>query len=413
MSKDIAKYKQTEVGEIPVAWVIKKIVQCAEILDNHRKPLNQAERMLMKGNIPYYGANGIVDFINEYLLDEDLILIAEDGGYFDEYQTRPIAYKIKGKSWVNNHAHILRVKSELVQDFVFYSLEHKNILPWLNGGTRAKLNKGELEKITIAVPSFSEQKQIAKILNIWDNGINKTKEIIAELKQRKKGLAQEILLGKIRFSETQNSPLVKNKGYVIPKDWKVAPISKLVKQVKKSVIPEPDTLYSQIGIRSHAKGIFYKEAVTGLSLGNKSVFEIEPDCFIVNIVFAWEHAIAKTTINEAGMIASHRFPMYKPLENELDLNYLLHFFKSKKGKELLGIASPGGAGRNKTLGQSEFLKLQIPVPTLTEQNKIAEFLDKIDAEIIVHHQKLAHLQNQKKGLMQQLLTGKTRVKLND
>ena len=174
---------------------------------------------------------------------------------------------------------------------------------------------------------------------------------------------------------------------------------------------EPEKLYKQIGIRSHCKGIFYKEEVTGKDLGNKSVFHIEPGCFIVNIVFAWEHAIAKTTENEVGMIASHRFPMYKPKEGILDLNYMLHYFKSKKGKDLLELASPGGAGRNKTLGQSEFLKLQIPVPSFQRQQLIAEVLDKADEEITLYQQKLQTLQLQKKGLMQQLLTGKTRVKI--
>ena len=111
------------------------------------------------------------------------------------------------------------------------------------------------------------------------------------------------------------------------------------------------------------------------------------------------------------MIASHRFPMYKPKEGILDLNYMLHYFKSKKGKDLLELASPGGAGRNKTLGQSEFLKLQIPVPSFQRQQLIAEVLDKADEEITLYQQKLQTLQLQKKGLMQQLLTGKTRVKI--
>ena len=132
----------------------------------------------------------------------------------------------------------------------------------------------------------------------------------------------------------------------------------------KPFTPVEDGLYQQIGIRSHTKGIFYKDEVKGAELGNKRVFWIEPNCFVVNIVFAWEHAIAKTTEKEIGMIASHRFPMYKPKEGIIDLDYLLYYFKSPKGKYLLGLASPGGAGRNKTLGKSEFMKLQIPVPSI-------------------------------------------------
>ena len=141
---------------------------------------------------------------------------------------------------------------------------------------------------------------------------------------------------------------------------------------------------------------------------NKRVFWIEPDCFVLNIVFAWEQAVAKTTLAEKGMIASHRFPMYKPIAGKLDLNYILYFFKSPYGKHLLGLASPGGAGRNKTLGQKEFDKLHILLSPYSEQRKIAEILSTWDEAIDKTEQLIAALQVCKKGLMQRLLTGEVR-----
>lgn len=430
MSEDIVNYKRTSIGLIPKDWNVKKleeIIAEAKLGGNYENSeSNHGIPIIKMGNIGRGGINiaKIQNLPPDEVYNESDIL-KEGDLLFNTRNTLDLVGKVA--IWKNElpfalyNSNLLRLKfkSEFVasnwfMNYLFNSFRSLSQLKGFATGTTsvAAIYSRDLNYLKIPLPPLPEQEKIAKVLSTWDEAIDKYKAIIENLRQRKKGLTQEVLLGKIRFSETQNNPLVKNRGFVIPKDWKVAPISKLVKQVKKSVTPEPDTLYSQIGIRSHAKGIFYKEAVTGLSLGNKSVFEIEPNCFIVNIVFAWEHAIAKTTINEVGMIASHRFPMYKPLENELDLDYMLHFFKSKKGKELLGIASPGGAGRNKTLGQSEFLKLSIPVPPLAEQKRIAEFLDKIDTEIIVHQQKLAHLQNQKKGLMQQLLTGKVRVKVN-
>ncbi|MDD2370322.1 MAG: restriction endonuclease subunit S, partial [Sulfuricurvum sp.] len=143
-------------------------------------------------------------------------------------------------------------------------------------------------------------------------------------------------------------------------------------------------------------------------IGDKSVFWIEPDCFIVNIVFAWEQAIGKTTSNEIGMIASHRFPMYKPQKNVLDLDYLLYLFKSKRGKYLLELASPGGAGRNKTLGQGEFAELKIPLPSYQEQQKIAQILTTWDEAIIKQEQLVKEKEQFKKGLMQKLLSGEVR-----
>ncbi len=104
--------------------------------------------------------------------------------------------------------------------------------------------------------------------------------------------------------------------------WEILELKKVLQRVRKPVDVKKGENYKQIGIRSHGKGLFYKEPVTGEELGNKSVFWIEPECFIVNIVFAWEMAVGKTTINEKGMIASHRFPMYKPKDNRISIDYL-------------------------------------------------------------------------------------------
>ena len=168
-------------------------------------------------------------------------------------------------------------------------------------------------------------------------------------------------------------------------------------------------MYTQIGIRSHGKGLFYKESVTGAALGNKSVFWIEPDCFIVNIVFAWEQAIGRTTQSEVGMIGSHRFPMYRPVNDRVDVDYLISYFLTKRGTDILQAASPGGAGRNKTLGQNRFLKSKIVLPPIEEQRKIAAILIAQDKVIELKEKRLAQKQRQKKYLMQQLLTGKKRL----
>ncbi len=187
------------------------------------------------------------------------------------------------------------------------------------------------------------------------------------------------------------------------------PIGSLVEKVGRLVDVDPKAVYNQIGIRSHGKGLFYKPPVTGTQLGNKRVFWVEPDCFIVNIVFAWEQAIGKTTSLDVGKIASHRFPMFRPKFGKVDVDFLTYLFKTEYGKEVLGLASPGGAGRNKTLGQSEFLKIPIHLPPLPEQKRIAEILSTWDAAIGVQERLIANARTQKKALMQTLLTGKKRL----
>ena len=195
----------------------------------------------------------------------------------------------------------------------------------------------------------------------------------------------------------------------IPENWNVYKVSECLEKVVNSVSPEPDKLYREIGIRSHAKGIFHKPLVTGKSIGNKRVFNVYPNCFVVNIVFAWEQAIAQTSEAEIGMIASHRFPMFKPKENRCDIDYITYFFKTLRGKYLLGLASPGGAGRNKTLGKGEFSKLELSLPPVLEQKKIAKILSAWDRAIEVTEKLLNNRKKQKKSFMQQLLTSKKRL----
>lgn len=201
----------------------------------------------------------------------------------------------------------------------------------------------------------------------------------------------------------------KTKAGIFPAGWDVYMLGDCLSRVERPVEVKPNELYTQIGIRSHGRGLFYKEPVTGAALGNKAVFWIEPDCFIVNIVFAWEQAIGKTTQSEVGMIGSHRFPMYRPVNDRVDIDYLISYFLTKRGTDILEAASPGGAGRNKTLGQDRFLKSKITLPPIEEQQKIAAILTTQDKVIKLKEKRLAEKQRQKKYLMQQLLTGKKRL----
>jgi len=195
----------------------------------------------------------------------------------------------------------------------------------------------------------------------------------------------------------------------VPNSWGVYPFENFFKRVRKKVAVEPNREYQEIGIRSHGKGIFYKNPTTGLQIGSKSVFWVEEPALIFNIVFAWEQAVAVTAKEELGMIASHRFPMYKSENDKIDLNYVRFYFLSKRGKHLLGLASPGGAGRNKTLGQKELNQLPIIAPPLLEQKKITEILSTWDTAIEQTRKLINAKQRLKKALMQQLLTGHKRL----
>lgn len=198
----------------------------------------------------------------------------------------------------------------------------------------------------------------------------------------------------------------KTKSGILPESWSVRTIAECLERVEHPVEVQANEMYTQIGIRSHGKGLFYKEPVTGDSLGNKSVFWIEPDCFILNIVFAWEQAIGKTTQAEAGMIGSHRFPMYRPINGSIDVDYLISYLLTKRGTDILEAASPGGAGRNRTLGQDRFMKSKIVLPPLDEQKKIAEILSTHDKAIELQGRKIEELKRFKKGCLEKMFPRK-------
>ena len=191
-------------------------------------------------------------------------------------------------------------------------------------------------------------------------------------------------------------------------DWTEDRIDSFVERVSQPVSVGLDTVYREIGVRSHGRGVFHKPETTGEKIGNKRVFWVHPNAFVVNIVFGWEQAVALTSESENGFIASHRFPMYVPIEERIDLGFMLRFFLRPRGKHLLELASPGGAGRNKTLGQGEFAKLKIVVPSIDEQRKIAAALQAVDDKLTALRRKRERLTTYKRGLMQQLFSQELR-----
>lgn len=152
-------------------------------------------------------------------------------------------------------------------------------------------------------------------------------------------------------------------------------VGDVIHLVRRPVDVELDQTYREIGIRSFGKGIFHKEPISGSELGGKRVFQIEPGDLVFSNVFAWEGAVARATSAEQGFIGSHRFMTYRVSEQTADADYLRYFFTSEKGLGVIRKASPGSAGRNKTLGIDTFASQSIALPAIDEQRRIAMKLD--------------------------------------
>jgi type I restriction enzyme S subunit len=161
-------------------------------------------------------------------------------------------------------------------------------------------------------------------------------------------------------------------------EWPTVRLKDVLTSDRRPVTPVANKNYVEIGVRSFGRGIFKKPAVTGLDLGTKRVFEIVPDRLVFNIVFAWEGAVARTRESEQGTIASHRFPNFECDVEIADLDFLTYLFRSEAGLQLMRLASPGSAGRNRTLSLDALLNTSISLPVLSEQQRLTRWLSIVE-----------------------------------
>ncbi len=187
-------------------------------LDHKRRPVREADRR--PGPYPYLGANGQQGVIDGYLFDEPLVLLAEDGGHFNNPE-RGIAYRVSGKVWVNNHAHVLRPGAQVDWAYLARVLENRDVRSFISGTTRGKLTKAQAEKILIPLPPIPEQRRIAAILDQADALRAKRRAALAQLDE----MAQAI------FVEMFGSPSTNNKS------WPTKPIGVICKNEDSLRIP--------------------------------------------------------------------------------------------------------------------------------------------------------------------------------
>lgn len=176
------------------------IEECCDILDSRRIPITASERR--NGQYPYYGANGIQDYVADYIFDDELVLLAEDGGNFGS-KTRPIAYRVSGKCWVNNHAHVLKPMANVDVDYLCYSLMFYDTEELVNGATRQKLTQAAMRKMLIPQRPITEQKKIVSELS-------KIQLIISVRQQQLQKLDE---LVKARFVELFGDPISNPHGF--------------------------------------------------------------------------------------------------------------------------------------------------------------------------------------------------------
>lgn len=199
------------------AYPTKRLGDIVEFLDSMRRPVTESDRRL--GPYPYYGANGQQGTIDDFIFDEPLVLLAEDGGHFGAPH-RGIAYRISGKAWVNNHAHVLRPKAGMDLAFLCRVLENYDVTPFVTGTTRGKLTQAGASEIVVPVPLLPEQRRIAEVLDRAE----------ALRAKRRSALAQLDTLTQAIFLNLFGDPVVNPRGWPLKK---LGAVGKLERGVSK------------------------------------------------------------------------------------------------------------------------------------------------------------------------------------
>lgn len=392
---------QARVDFVPVGWKFCAIRDAFKIRNNLRKPISEEERSKNPGPYPYFGPTRIQGYIGSYEQNGNYALIGEDGDHFLKYRDQPMTQLVEGKCTVNNHAHIIEGSNIGLREWFYHYFMHRDIFSFLSrqGAGRYKLNKASLERIPVLIPPVPEQKKIAEILSTWDRAIDANERLLDNSRQRKKALMQQLLTGKKRLPGFEG-------------EWGLATLSSVAKMSsggtpKSSVEEYYDGSIPWVSIAdmtSQGKWIETTEKyLTQLGVESSSAKIYPPK----TVLYAMYASIGECSIASVPVSSSQAILGIRP--NECLYFEFLYFYLSMF-KERIKLQGQQGTQPNLNAGIVKAFK--IPLPNVAEQKAIADVLSTADEEITSLSRRLEALQQEKKALMQQLLTGKRRVNVD-
>ena len=364
--------------EFTDGWKDKKLEDVVDFLDDRRKPIKDSDRNNIKGIYPYYGASGIIDYINDYIFDEELLLLGEDGANILSRSTQ-LVFKATGKYWVNNHAHVLSPKENYNIDFLESYLENINYEPYNTGTAQPKLNQEVCRKINIKTPSLKEQVKIGKTLSLLDKKIELQTRKIEALKLFKLYIIQNI------FNEEKLN------------DFQSVTLEKILKPGSK--IPVKNiSKYEKMTVKLNFKGLAKLE--TKKEMADTRPFYVRNENeIIIGKQNYFNGSIAKVTKEFNGCICSNAIMSFTTI-NDVNVDYVLYYLSQKNYINRRKFLA-NGTGQ-KELSEKEFLKFVIKLPPTQIQNNISKKISCVNDLLLLENKKLIILNNLKKGLLQNL-----------
>ncbi len=382
-------YKQTILGIIPQEWKVKYLGDlCENICSGSNKERNKC------GKYHIYGSTGIIGYSNTYSYNYPTILIARVGA------NAGIINKGEGEYDVSDNTLIV-CNNKFVYDyeFAYNQLTNYNLNKLVFGSGQPLVTAGQLKRIKLAVPPMEEQRKIAEILGVWDEAIEKQSRLIEQLELRKRGLMQRLLTGRTRLPGFTTS-------------WQKVKLGEIGKFISGCVFNENEQ-GGKVGIP------FFK--VSDMNLCGNEVRMTKSNNYVtqeqierLNYIVVKEEAIIFAKVGAAIALERKRYAKDFIIDNNMlayvpdtkfGIWYMKYWFDSIKLSKYIQV------GALPSYNASDLAIIKLGLPFLPEQKAIAEVLTAADNEITTRRKKLDALRLQKRGLMQQLLTGKTRVKI--
>ncbi len=365
---------------------------CCDILDSMRVPITAKDRK--KGPYPYYGANGVQDYVADYIFNDELVLLAEDGGNFGS-EEKPIAYKVSGKCWVNNHAHVLKPKAGIDVDYLCYSLMFYKVDGMVNGATRMKLTQTAMQKMLIPSRKIKDQREIVGILN----------KVQVLIKEEKEQIERYDELIKSRFVEMFGDPVLNTMGWPVPfieevisseqNALKAGPFGSALK--KEFYVKSGYKIYGQEQVikEDPAYGDYYIDEKKYKDLKNCAV---KAGDVLISLVGTYGKLLIMPEIFEPGIINPR---LLKITFDKTKVNpvYFKYYFQSDSLKYTLSKNAHGGT--MDILNLRIVRKLPMPMPPIELQNQFAAFVRQVDKLKFEQQQQLEKTQILFDSLMQQ------------
>lgn len=387
MSKEKRRVPKLRFPGFTEDWEQRKLGNIVDFLDGQRKPLKESDRI--KGKYPYYGASGIIDYINDYLFDENLVLLSEDGANIID-RNYPICFIATGKYWVNNHAHVLKVKAGVIDKFICESLERLDYTKFNTGTAQPKLNQDICQKIVITIPNEDEQKCISEFLDRINNIITLHQRKLDNLKLKKKTLLQKLFP-----KNGERYPELRFPGFTDA--WEQRKADYIFKSVTDKGYPELPVLSA-----SQELGMVYRDQ-NGIDIqhdkkNETSYKRVLPGQFVIHLR-SFQGGFAYSEI-EGITSPAYTVMSFKNSSEQYGL-FWKHVFKSEIFIKRLETITYG-IRDGRSISFSDFKSLLLQYPSFSEQKLIGDSIAVIERGITLHQRKLDHLQLQKKALLQQM-----------